>query len=138
MRFFFLYPKPTLLTYCTCILFFAIFPLTIFCSTGRIILSKSDQGKTVVVSFNSDFSVNLESNPSTGFAWEILDIDSSIIRFNGKTFQAQDSLPGSGGVEHFVFKPVKKGKSLLKLGYLRSWEGRNSITDSFSVFIKVR
>jgi inhibitor of cysteine peptidase len=121
-----------------CALFFIIFYLTIFCSTGRIVLSKSDQGKTVVVSHNSAFTVNLKSNPSTGFAWEILDIDSSIIRFNGKTFQAQDSLPGSAGVEHLVFNPVKKGKSLLKLGYLRDWEGRNSITDSLSVLIKVR
>jgi predicted secreted protein len=91
-----------------------------------------------VIRLNSCFSVNLKSNPSTGFGWEILDIDSSRIRLNEKTFHGQDSLPGSAGVEHLEFKSVKKGKSLLKLGYLRTWEGRNSMTDSFSVFIKVR
>lgn len=112
--------------------------VTIYCGNKNISISKSDQGKTISVPLSSEFLVNLDANPSTGFAWEVLSIDSSRINFIEKSFFADDSLPGSGGREQIKFKAIHVGNSPVKLGYLRSWEGRGSMTDSFSVFIEVK
>jgi predicted secreted protein len=90
------------------------------------------------VPLKSEFLINLDANPSTGFAWEVLSIDSSKITFIEKSFIALDSLPGSGGSEQLKFKAIKEDVSPVKLGYLRSWEGRDSMADSFSVFIEVK
>lgn len=101
------------------------------------IISKEQNGKTIDVNLNMNFEIALKANPSTGFSWEIIEMDSSIIQFKEKTFTSIDTIPGSSGIEHIVFKTVQKGQSSLKLGYLRNWEGKGSMADSFSVIIKV-
>jgi predicted secreted protein len=101
------------------------------------IISKDQNGNIIPIHFDTDFEIALKSNPSTGFSWEITDIDSSKIHFKERYFTSEDTLPGASGIEHIVFKAIQKGKSSLKLGYLRSWEGKGSMMDSFSVIIKV-
>ncbi len=101
------------------------------------IISKDQNGKTISIPINMNFEIALKANPSTGFSWEVTEMDSSKIQFKEKFFTSTDTLPGSSGTEHIIFKAVQKGHSSLKLGYLRSWEGKDSMVDSFSIIIKV-
>lgn len=119
------------------LLFVFAFQCFTICKDDSTITEKCD-GKTITVPLSGDFHIALHANPSTGFDWEILEIDTTKIVFREKRFIGNNKIPGSSGLEHLVFKPVEKGTSFIKLGYLRSWEGRGSMEDSFSVFIKVR
>ena len=120
---------------------FTLLPLflsTTLCGSAPKIISRNDQGKTFTLPPDTRFYVELEANPSTGFNWEILHIDSCIIEVGKRTFHAVDSTPGSAGIDEINFRTLKKGTSLLKLGYLRTFEGLSSMTDSFKVVIQVR
>jgi inhibitor of cysteine peptidase len=73
------------------------------------------------------FTVTLESNPSTGYHWEWVAGQESIIEQVGKTeFKQPETggppLVGAGGWEIFNFKAVSRGQMILKLVYRRPWE----------------
>ena len=101
-------------------------------------ITKLDQGKIVTVQVKKDFSIMLKANPSTGYDWQILDIDSNIIRHKGTSYNPYRNVPGSNGMEQITFTSIKKGTSPLKLGYMRAWEGRGSMVDSFAITVKVK
>ena len=116
-----------------------LFPLiAFFCGSAENVLTKKDQGETILLPVNAGFSVELDANPSTGYDWGIIEIDGFIIEFRDRTFTAIDSNPGSGGTDHFNFSTLKKGSSQLKLGYYRAFEGMSSMIDSFEVDVVVR
>ena len=108
------------------------------CKNETSSFTKLDHGKTITVPLKKDFVIKLEANPSTGFNWNVLDIDTNIIQLKGTSYTPYHEMPGSNGMEQITFTSVKKGKSPLKLGYLRVWEGRGSMVDSFSITVKVR
>lgn len=122
----------------TIIIFSICITVTLYCSNAMKSISKHDQGSVITVALGTDLLIEMEANPSTGFGWETVHIDSSKILFKNISFIASDSLPGSGGMEYLIFKTVQKGESLLKLAYLRPWEGRGSMIDSFSVIVNVQ
>ena len=81
----------------------------------------------VTVVLGQVFTVTLESNPSTGYRWEWVDHQDSIVEQMGqaqfKPCETGDPpLVGAGGWESFDFKAVKQGQMTLKLAYRRPWE----------------
>lgn len=118
--------------------FSAFLLVILYCGSALEVISRKDQGKTITMPPDTGFDVELKANPSTGFSWEILSIDSNIIKAGKRTFWADDTIPGSAGIDHISFSTLKKGTSLLKLGYLRTFEGIGSMADSFEVCIQVR
>jgi len=70
-------------------------------------------------------SVNLESNPTTGFKWELASItDDTVLKEEGHGFIAPESGAPSGtsGKEVWTFRGLKKGKSIIGMEYRRPWE----------------
>lgn len=77
---------------------------------------------TTETSVNSQFSIKLKSNPSTGFSWGAL-YDADFIELINSTFTPQDSaLVGTGGEEVFTFKALKTGETKIEFIYSRKWE----------------
>jgi predicted secreted protein len=70
------------------------------------------------------FSITLESNPTTGYKWELSDpVDTRIIKLVGSAFRAAESkLLGAGGREIWTFKAVGKGRTEIRMKYVRPWE----------------
>jgi predicted secreted protein len=110
------------------------------CSAQKpLILSKEVHGTTVSVKRNATFTIALEGNASTGFSWNILNLDTTTMRQVGKArFISRDTLPGTSGTFYLDFNPIKKGVSRIMLIYSREWETDVSPEDSFSVLIKVK
>ncbi|MBP7053334.1 MAG: protease inhibitor I42 family protein [Phycisphaerae bacterium] len=81
----------------------------------------------VTVALGQVFTVTLESNPSTGYRWEWVDHQDSIVEQMGEArFKPRATgdppLGGAGGWESFDFKAVHPGQMTLKLVYRRPWE----------------
>ncbi len=91
-----------------------------------------DIGQTIVLT--------LESNATTGYSWQLTDpVDSKVVKFISDNYVAPESnLVGAGGVEEWTFKAVGKGKTKIKLEYVRPWEkGQESVKkQSFDICVR--
>ena len=95
--------------------------------------------ETVSVKPRQIFTVALNGNPSTGFSWNIVAIDSAKVRPQGKPrFVARSDLPGAAGTFYFDFKALSKGSSKVKLAYFRTWEKGVAPVDSFAITVDCR
>jgi len=80
--------------------------------------------KAVRVPVDRIITISLESNPATGFSWQLVKIsDKMILEFVKKEYiVSKEKLPGSPGVEKWSFKTLKKGHVLILFEYNRLWE----------------
>ncbi|MEN6553376.1 MAG: protease inhibitor I42 family protein [Methanobacterium sp.] len=80
--------------------------------------------KTGLVKVNKEFRVILESNPTTGYSWTAKFDPNYIKLVNSKyvPYKTSNNVVGSGGVQIFTFKAIKKGFSRITFEYQRSWE----------------
>lgn len=101
---------------------------------GRLFFKKI---KTVVEDDFIDLIVN--TNPTTGFDWQISDFDDQIITVSQKkyfpTTKAKD-LCGAGSVLCMKIRSLKSGKTQFNFRYMRNWEG-GEIADRFVFYIEV-
>jgi len=81
----------------------------------------------ITAELGQTFAVTLESNPSTGYRWEWVDSQDSIVEQVGEAeFKPRETgdppLVGAGGWEIFTFEAVSPGQMILELVYRRPWE----------------
>ena len=93
------------------------------------------QGQTLVFT--------LESNPTTGFQWEVIKNDESVLQQKGEAeFKSSDTgnppASGKGGTETFHFDAQNAGMVTLKLVYHRSWEKDVEPLKTFTLHVVVR
>jgi predicted secreted protein len=86
--------------------------------------------------------VTLESNPTTGYRWEVVENQESILQQMGEAeFKQSDTggppLVGAGGWEIFRFKAISTGQTSLKLVYHRPWEEGVEPINTFSIEVVV-
>ena len=80
--------------------------------------------KTKLVKVDKEFQVVLKSNPTTGYSW-MPKFDSRYIKLVNSRYVPYKTAPnivGSGGVQIFTFKAIKRGFSRITFEYQRSWE----------------
>lgn len=96
------------------------------CGTNGTNLTNADNGKQITVKAGDTLTLTLESNPTTGYSWQVLEIDHAVLVQDGdpeyKQSSGSEGLVGAGGTETFRFKVVGKGQTSLGLGYMRPWE----------------
>ena len=82
-------------------------------------LQISDPAKNLEATAGNEFKIIIDSNPTTGYHWEIMgELDEGVLEFISKEYRADEPmLTGSGGVDVFTFKALKAGKTLITLGY---------------------
>lgn len=94
---------------------------------------------SMTTSAGQNFTVTLDSNPSTGYQWEASSISNSeLVRFVSSEFIQSDSgLVGAGGKQTLTFQALKAGKSTIVLDYARPWEKENP-TDTYIIQLTIR
>ena len=78
----------------------------------------------ITAKVGEEFTIVLDSNPTTGYSWKLSD------NFSGGIVQLVSSsyIPpvtrrkGAGGEEIWRFKAVAAGKTTISLEYIRPWE----------------
>jgi len=91
------------------------------------------------IELNENFQLELDSNPTTGFAWKWTNKQSvTIVDSVGREYIPNTPvLTGSGGKEIWKFKGIKTGIDTIKLEYCRSWEAASTVT-SKTITVKVK
>ena len=86
---------------------------------GSQTLQISDPATPIEVTAGSEFQIVVESNPSTGYHWEVVgELDSDLVEFVSRDYAgAEPAMPGSGGLEVWTFKAVSAGEGQITLGY---------------------
>ena len=93
----------------------------------EVYVDEEDANSQVTLEPGQVLVVTLESNPSTGYRWEVAENEESILEQMGEAeFKPSDEgeppMAGAGGWEIFRFKAVSSGQMALRLIYRRSWE----------------
>jgi inhibitor of cysteine peptidase len=100
-------------------------------------LIKEDNERTIETAVGDILSVELDSNPTTGFDWAFDELDASMFAAVEDNFNlAENAAIGAGGAHIFKLKVIKAGRGQIKLKYRRSWEGDSSIRDRFTLTVE--
>jgi len=121
--------------------FFLTLALFSGCGANGTSLTDADNGKQITLQSGDVMTLSLESNPTTGYSWQVLEIDNAVLSQDGepeyKGASGSERLVGAGGTETFRFKSAGSGRATLKLGYMRPWESVPPI-ETFSVLVVVQ
>ncbi len=97
-----------------------------------------DSGTTVNLGIDDPFEIELMGNASTGYSWQVMPYDSTVIRQVGEPeFKSNDDRIGSGGIITFKFKTIAAGQTDLLLVYHRKWEEHKPPASMFKMKIVV-
>jgi inhibitor of cysteine peptidase len=90
------------------------------CGGSAPALQITDPQLPIEVSAGREFTIILESNPTTGYQWAIVgELDQRVVEFvkTEYTSTSDPNLVGGGGMDVWTFKSVKTGETQITLGY---------------------
>lgn len=91
-----------------------------------LVFGPGDDGSRVAVPAGTLFVVQLPGNATTGYQWQVTEIDRSLVDPVGEpeyeTVEDDAGRVGAPGVYTLKFKTLAPGESTLELGYVRPWE----------------
>jgi inhibitor of cysteine peptidase len=88
------------------------------------------------VNVGHEFTIELESNPTTGYRWHPVFDD--LLELISNHFTQTSKLIGAGGVECFNFKAIKPGRTTIKMLYNRPGQKKIQKERVFSISISCR
>ncbi len=100
----------------------------------EIKLTQANNGESYELNRDDVIVIRLTENPTTGYCWEIEELDNNILALQSSDFFLPENPQiGEGGMRVFAFKAKTAGSAQIRLKYWREWEGNDSITDVFNV-----
>ena len=105
-----------------------------------VMIRDADNGKTIDVLRYRTIKLALESNPTTGYTWQLTSPeDRRVLRLYYSAYRRTPTkLVGSGGYEEWKFRAMAPGTATVKAVYLRPWEGQTPPVKTFTVTIRVK
>ncbi len=101
-------------------------------------VDETANGGQVSLKVGETLVVALASNPSTGYSWEIAELDQLVLKLTKEDFKVDSDLVGAPGTQLFFFEALKVGQTSLQIVYHRPWETGVEPTDTFSIAVQVR
>ena len=124
--------------------------VAIFCAAACVTLSACSPAKTITVTDKDDnatirlargdtLNIRLESNPSTGYSWQIAQNDTKQLQpIDPPDFEGSgSSAPGAGGYIVFHFKAQAEGKAALALVYVHAWEKKSKPAETYHLTVQI-
>lgn len=112
--------------------------LAVTCVVGKVEVY-SDPSQTIKAGIDQEFTIALDSNPTTGYSWQESH-DDTVLKMVEQKYeqggQSKQGLVGTGGVDSFRFKALKSGKTQITMTYKRPWEQESAKQLTFTVEIK--
>ena len=89
----------------------------------QVVLTERDNGSSISVYKGQELVIELNSNPSTGYRWEVVESNENILRFMGMEFgEPETNLFGAPQKQIIRFEVNDTGICSPKLVYQRPWE----------------
>lgn len=108
--------------------------------TGKVEVTAADAGKVVRAAVGNLVAISLQSNPSTGYNWELRDFDYGVADFYKSETVAADSgnvLFGAPTRTIITLQAVKTGTQDIKLVYRRQWEPPDQVAETLQFRLQV-
>jgi inhibitor of cysteine peptidase len=109
--------------------------------TGTVEVTAKDQNQIVRAAVGNLIRITLESNPSTGYNWELRDFDYGVAEFSSSDLVARQTdgnvLFGAPGDTVITIQAVKPGTQDITLVYRRQWEPPDQIAETFAFKLEV-
>ncbi|MFN8401452.1 MAG: protease inhibitor I42 family protein [Anaerolineales bacterium] len=83
---------------------------------GSSMPALTDPSQPITVNAGEVFMIVVESNPSTGYHWEVVGDLSGVELVSREYTAAEPVIPGSGGVEVWTFKAITAGDASFTIG----------------------
>jgi inhibitor of cysteine peptidase len=102
--------------------------------TGTVEVTAQDDGKTIRTTVGNLVRITLESNPSTGYNWELRDFEFGTAVFNSSDLVARKDgnvLFGTPGDTVITLQAVQPGEQDITLVYRRPWEPPDQVAATF-------
>ena len=95
-------------------------------------------GEPIMVKAGQIFTIRMESNPTTGYGWQLSKtLDNKISLVTNAYIPPDSKLCGAGGHEVWTFKAVGEGQMEISMNYVRPWEkDQPARTNVFTVIVK--
>jgi inhibitor of cysteine peptidase len=116
------------------------FGLLAACQPKESTLTEAGNGRAETVKVGENLVIELLANPSTGFTWEVAEVDTNVLQQVGETEFKSSSLtplPGAGGTQTLRFQAVAPGRTELKLIYHRPFEKDTPPARTFAIQVTV-
>lgn len=103
--------------------------------------ASAPSGKQIVVVQGQQFSIELHSNPTTGYHWRPT-FDAGALALKSQTFVSdfpitqQASHIGAGGTNVFRFQALRAGTTTITFDYIRSFERAALDETSYTVIVR--
>ena len=108
------------------------------CSAATdVTVTGDDDGGTVTVGNGGTVTVELESNPTTGFTWLEGSVPPMLEARGEPTFEPSSDALGSPGIQTLTYDVVAVGEGTLELEYGQAFETMVEPEDTFSVTVIV-
>jgi inhibitor of cysteine peptidase len=118
------------------------FAITTACGPNQVKVDDDQSGNNVQLKVGETLLVTLDSNPTTGYSWELSQSDESVLEQKGEAEYKQapgsQGLIGAGGKETFRFEAVGAGQTTLELIYHRPWEQGVPPVKTYSLEVTVK
>lgn len=101
---------------------------------------ESQPEQKVSLVLGDKLEVSLQSNPSTGYQWQVASLDMDVLDWtDGPSYvPSAPQRIGSGGICRFGLVARKRGRATLRLVYRRSWEEGVPPIKTMVLKVKVR
>ncbi|WP_194290755.1 protease inhibitor I42 family protein [Nocardia aurantia] len=91
-----------------------------------VVLGSDDNGHAVTLTVGQELAVALPDNPSTGYRWQLGDLDQNVLRVDGdpqlRANPAGGFVPGGPDQAVWTFAAEAPGTTTLNLVSARPWE----------------
>lgn len=102
------------------------------------VFNETDNGSEVNITRNSEFSIRLEENPTTGYQWNAtLSSGLNLLSDEYRVNDHPQGMVGVGGVHSWTIKAEETGVQTFSAIYARSWENVTGNETAFSMTFKV-
>jgi len=124
------------------VLLLAVVLSAVGCKSGgaTVTLREVDTGRTVELKRGDQLILELEGNPTTGFQWQVQDMDAGILKQQGDAeFKSdQQGAMGGGGLFVLTFAATGTGSTPLRLIYHQTWDKETPPAKTFEVTVSVQ
>lgn len=110
------------------------------CGIGLVLyrlVEEGDEAATVTLRGGERLLIALPGNPTTGYAWEVVEEPAFLARVEGLDYLPDSTLLGGGGTFFFRYEATEAGEGELSFAYRRPWEALPP-EQTFSVTIAVQ
>jgi inhibitor of cysteine peptidase len=105
-----------------------------------VTVTAADSGKTVDLGGDQRLVVRLESNPSTGYRWNVVaDTDAAVLRLVSTAYedpQTGGTTVGAPGTEVWTYEAAGAGTTAVRLAYYRLF-GVREVARRFALTVRV-